>query len=85
MAPPAQARPRLLATVLSRASLARCVPIAIVVGTVLSLVNQGSVIVLGDADAAALARVAVNYACRSACPAPDSSAADGPLGGAIGC
>jgi len=50
-----------LATVFSRASLARCIPIALVVGTLLSLVNQGSVLVSGTATAATWLRVAVNY------------------------
>ena len=56
MSPPAQARPRLLATVFSGASLRRCIPIALLVGTVLSLVNQGSVIASGEAGPATAAR-----------------------------
>ena len=36
--------PRVLATVISAASLSRCAPIALLVGTLLSPVNQGSVI-----------------------------------------
>lgn len=38
-----------------------CVRVAIVVGTILTAVNQGSVIVGGDASAATWARVCVNY------------------------
>jgi hypothetical protein len=51
----------LLTTVFSTASLSRCVPIALFVGTLLSLVNQGSVIVSGNASAATWVRVVVNY------------------------
>lgn len=56
MPPPAQARPRPVATVTSRASLGRCTPIALLVGTTLSLVKQGSVVVSDDVDGAAAAR-----------------------------
>lgn len=35
--------------------------VALVVGTILTLVNQGSVVVDGDASAATWIRVAVNY------------------------
>lgn len=38
-----------------------CVRVAIVVGTILSAVNQGSVIVGGDASAVTWLRVSVNY------------------------
>jgi len=55
------AEPRLLATVFSRASLSRCVPIALLVGTLLSLVNQGSVIATGDDTGATWARVVANF------------------------
>jgi hypothetical protein len=48
-------------TVFSTASLSRCVPIALFVGTLLSLVNQGSVIVSGNPSAATWVRVVVNY------------------------
>jgi hypothetical protein len=41
--------------------LSKCVPIALLVGTILSLVNQGSVIAGGDATAATWVRVLVNY------------------------
>jgi len=35
--------------------------VAVVVGTILSLVNQGAVLVSGDATAATAARIAINY------------------------
>lgn len=38
-----------------------CVRVAIVVGTILTAVNQGSVIVGGDASAVTWLRVSVNY------------------------
>ena len=38
-----------------------CARVALVVGTILTLVNQGSVIAGGDATAATWVRVAVNY------------------------
>ena len=53
--------PRLLATVFSAPSLSRCVPIAVLVGTLLSLVNQGAVIASGDVTAATWLRVLFNY------------------------
>lgn len=53
--------PRLLATVFSASSLSRCVPIAVLVGTLLSLVNQGGVIASGDATAVTWLRVLFNY------------------------
>ncbi|MEW2081028.1 nitrate/nitrite transporter NrtS [Streptomyces sp. NPDC005283] len=53
--------PRLVATVFSAASLSRCVPIALLVGTLLSPVNQGAVIASGDATAATWLRVLFNY------------------------
>ncbi|MBT2452292.1 nitrate/nitrite transporter NrtS [Streptomyces sp. ISL-43] len=54
--------PPLLGTVFSHASLAKCIPISLVVGTLLSLVNQGSVLFAGTATAVTWIRVAVNYA-----------------------
>jgi hypothetical protein len=54
-------QPPLLRTVFSRRSTSRCVPIALVVGTVLSLVNQVDVIVGGEATAVTWIRVGVNY------------------------
>lgn len=53
--------PRLLATVFSRSSLSKCVPIALFVGTVLSLVNQGSVLFGGTATTVTWIRVVVNF------------------------
>jgi hypothetical protein len=55
------AHPRLLATVLSKPSLSRCVPIALLVGTLLSVINQGTVFLGGQATAATWVRVVVNY------------------------
>jgi hypothetical protein len=37
-------------------------PVALVVGTLLAAVNQGSELIAGDADAATLVRMAANYA-----------------------
>ena len=53
--------PRLLQVVFSRPSLTRCIPIALFVGTLLSLVNQGSVIFGGHATDATWIRVVANY------------------------
>src|SRR5207237_8243699 len=53
--------PRLLSVVFSRSSLSRCIPIALFVGTVLSLINQGSVIFGGHATDATWIRVGFNY------------------------
>jgi len=53
--------PRLLRVVFSRSSLSRCIPTAIVVGTVLSLINQASVIFGGHATGATWIRVAMNF------------------------
>ena len=53
--------PRLLQVVLSRSSLSRCIPIALLVGTLLSLINQGSVIFGGHATDATWIRVGMNY------------------------
>jgi hypothetical protein len=39
-----------------------CVRVAIIVGTILTAVNQGSVIAAGDASAATWIRAGVNYA-----------------------
>lgn len=47
--------------VCSRAALSRCVPTALIVGTILSLINQGSVIQAGDATVATWIRVLFNY------------------------
>ena len=53
--------PRLLRVVFSRPSLSRCIPIALFVGTVLSLINQGSVIFGGHATDVTWIRVGFNY------------------------
>lgn len=45
----------------SRAALSRCLPTALIVGTILSLINQGSVIQAGDATLATWIRVFFNY------------------------
>jgi hypothetical protein len=42
-------------------TLCRTVVIALIVGTLLSVVNQADVIVRGDADAVTWARIVVNY------------------------
>ena len=60
--PVAETRPpRLFATVFSHVSLKRCIPIALFVGTVLSLINQGSVIFGGNATDITWLRVGMNY------------------------
>ena len=53
--------PSLFAVVFSRPSLSRCIPIALLVGTVLSLVNQGSVVFGGHANLATWIRIGTNY------------------------
>ncbi|MGH7214346.1 MAG: nitrate/nitrite transporter NrtS [Tepidisphaeraceae bacterium] len=47
--------------VCSRPALTRCVPTALVVGTLLSAINQGTVILDGDATVATWVRVVFNY------------------------
>lgn len=47
---------------LCRASLRRTAPIALLVGTALSAINQGGVITGGDASLATWIRVGANYA-----------------------
>lgn len=49
------------ALVFRRATLRRTVRIALLVGTILSLVNQGAVIAAGDAGLITWARVFANY------------------------
>lgn len=39
-----------------------CIRVALVVGTVLSIVNQGSVLLAGDASSSTAVRIAINYA-----------------------
>ena len=51
-----------LAVVVQPQLLRRTLSIAVVVGTVLSLVNQGHLLARGDADGATWGRVAANYA-----------------------
>lgn len=51
-----------LRLLLSGATARTCLPVALVVGTVLSIVNQADVIVHGMAGAAVAAKVAANYA-----------------------
>jgi hypothetical protein len=41
--------------------MATCVPVALVVGTILTLVNHDSVVAGGDASAATWLRVGINY------------------------
>jgi hypothetical protein len=47
---------------LSGATARTCVPVALVVGTVLSLVNQADVVVSGMAGAGVAVKVVANYA-----------------------
>lgn len=56
-------RPRDAMWLLVRGATFRtCAPVAVVVGTVLSVVNQGDVIVSGMGDAVVAAKVAANLA-----------------------
>lgn len=52
---------RFLAIALSSESMRRCLPTALIVGSILSAINQGSVILGGDATEATWLRVFVNY------------------------
>ena len=45
----------------TRAAVRRCARIALVVGTLLSVVNQGDVILNGDISAAVAAKIVVNF------------------------
>ena len=58
---PAPPPPRLFRIVFSRPSLSKCIPIALFVGTLLSLINQGSVIFGGNATDITWLRVGMNY------------------------
>lgn len=49
------------AVVVSRPALSRCVPTALAVGTLLSLINQGGVLIEGEATAATWVRIVFNY------------------------
>jgi len=54
-------RPRdALSLLLHGATFRTCAPVAVIVGTVLSVVNQGDVIVSGMGDAVVAAKVAAN-------------------------
>ena len=57
----AHVRPTLLATMFSPSSMARCVRVALIVGTVLSLINQGSVVIGGHETVATWVRIVSNY------------------------
>jgi hypothetical protein len=59
--PAERSPPRLVRTAFSRVSLSRCIPTAVVVGTVLSLINQASVIFGGHATGATWVRVGMNF------------------------
>ena len=55
------ARPSVLRIVFSRPSLSKCIPIMLIVGTVLSVINQAGVILGGDATWATWVRIGLNY------------------------
>ncbi len=56
------ARPRdAVRQLLSGATARMCLPVALVVGTLLSLVNQADVVAAGMADGAVAAKVGANY------------------------
>lgn len=50
-----------LEIVFSRAALRRCIPTALVVGSVLSAINQGTIIGRGAATSATWIRIAFNF------------------------
>lgn len=54
-------RIELFETMFSAVSMRRCIPVALVVGTILTLLNQGSIIVGGRATAATWLRTGGNY------------------------
>ncbi|WP_370012732.1 nitrate/nitrite transporter NrtS [Nocardia cyriacigeorgica] len=56
-----QTRAEALRLLLSGATTRTAAPTAVVVGTVLSLVNQGGVVFGGDATPATWVRIAINY------------------------
>ncbi len=57
------ARPRdAVRQLLCGATARMCLPVALVVGTLLSLVNQADVVVAGMTDSVVAAKVAANYA-----------------------
>lgn len=47
---------------LSGATARMCLPVALVVGTLLSLVNQADIVLAGMADGVVAAKIAANYA-----------------------
>lgn len=60
---PSWHRPRdALRLLLSGATVRTCLPIALVVGTVLSLVNQGDVVASGMGSGVVVGKVLANYA-----------------------
>jgi hypothetical protein len=59
--PPWTTRGQACRLVLRGVTFPTCARVALVVGTILTIVNQGSVIVGGDATVATWMRVAVNY------------------------
>lgn len=61
MVPPWSSTPDACRLVLRGVTFRTCARVAVVVGTILTVVNQGSVIVGGDANAATWVRVGVNY------------------------
>lgn len=58
---PGGAGPPVLGTVFSRPSLSKCIPIMLIVGTTLSIINQAGVILGGDSTWATWVRVALNF------------------------
>lgn len=60
--PPWATVPEACVILLSGVTARTALPVALVVGTLLSAVNQGAVIVAGDASAGVWLRVAFNYA-----------------------
>ena len=59
---PGERRPTFLGTMFCSASVVRCVRVALIVGTLLSLINQGAVVFGGHATDVTWLRVASNYA-----------------------
>jgi hypothetical protein len=55
------AKPTVAGTVFSRSALRKTIPIALVVGTVLSLINQLQVILGGDATVMTWVRIGMNF------------------------
>jgi len=57
----AAGRPGILPTFFSKPSLSRCIPITLVVGTIISLVNQAAILFSGHATMSTWLRLASNY------------------------